>query len=104
MAIKTKVWDAAEHLTSREAMVSYLGAALEDGDPSVIAAALGDIAKAKGMADVARKAGVSRESLYRSLSANGNPELGTFVKIVNSFGLQLSIKAQPKRRKLAAHA
>jgi probable addiction module antidote protein len=65
--LQTQPWDAVEHLETDEDMVAYLDAALEDGDPGVIVAALGDIARAKGMTQVAREAGVGRESLYKAL-------------------------------------
>ncbi|MGO4525387.1 addiction module antidote protein [Microvirga sp. 2MCAF35] len=90
MPLETKPWDPAEHLDSEEAMAAYLDAALEDGDPALISAALGDIARAKGMSQLARDTGLSRESLYRSLSAEGNPELATVVKVMKSLGLRLA--------------
>ena len=85
----TKLWDAAEHLKTEEDIVAYLEAALEDGDPKLVAAALGHIAKAKGMADVARASGLGRESLYKALSPEGNPELATVLKVVEALGLRL---------------
>ena len=69
--------------------IGYLEAAFEEDDPRVVAAALGDIARAKGMSQVAREAGLGRESLYRSLSVEGNPELGTIMKVMRSLGLSL---------------
>ncbi|HEV8119042.1 MAG TPA: addiction module antidote protein [Thermoanaerobaculia bacterium] len=89
MKSKTKRWDAADHLKSRADMAAYLEAALEDGDPSLVAAVLGDIARAKGMTKVAREAGMGRESLYKALSAGGNPELGTILRVVRALGLKL---------------
>jgi probable addiction module antidote protein len=86
---KTKSWDAADHLRSRADIAAYLRAALEDGDPALVAAALGDIARAKGMTKVAREAGLGRESLYKALSAGGNPELGTVLRVVRALGLKL---------------
>ncbi|MCP9835864.1 MULTISPECIES: addiction module antidote protein, partial [unclassified Cyanobium] len=77
------------HLVSSEDQAAYLEAALEDGDPKVIAAALGDIARAKGMTQIARDAGLGRESLYKALSAGGNPEFGTILKVISALGLQL---------------
>jgi probable addiction module antidote protein len=74
---KTRAWDVAEHLETKEDMAAYLEAALEDGDPALVAAALGDIARAKGMADIARETGLGRESLYKALSPEGNPEFAT---------------------------
>ena len=86
---QTSKWDAAEHLTSKEEMAAYLEAALEDGDSGVIAAALGDIARSKGMTQLAKDTGLGRESLYKSLSAEGNPELATILKVVSALGLRL---------------
>lgn len=85
----TTRWDPAEHLESAEDMAAYLEAALEEGDATLIAAALGDIARAQGMTGVARKTGLGRESLYKALSATGNPELATILKVVGALGLQL---------------
>ena len=82
-------WDASEFLETTEQMAAYLEAALEDGDARVIAAALGDIAKAKGMAQVALESGLGRESLYKALSLSGNPELATVLKVVRALGLSL---------------
>jgi probable addiction module antidote protein len=90
MALKTKRWDPAEHLDSEEAIVAYVDAALADGDPSLIAAALGDVARARGMSRVARDTGMSRESLYKALNANGNPEFGTVVRAMKALGLRLT--------------
>lgn len=86
---KTRVWDVVEHLESEEDMAAYLEAALEDGDPAVISAALGDIARAKGMTQIAREAGLGRESLYKALSPEGNPEFSTILKVVRALGLRL---------------
>ena len=68
MAVETTPWDASDFLTSDEAIAAYLDAALEDGDPRVVAMALGNIARAKGMSSVARDAGITREALYKALS------------------------------------
>ena len=86
---KTRIWDPAEHLTTEEDMAAYLEAALQEGDSGLIAAALGDIARAKGMSQIARDAGLGRESLYKALSADGNPEFATIMKVVSALGLQL---------------
>lgn len=91
--IETRPWDAAEHLESQEDMVAYLEAALAEGDASLVAAALGDIARAKGMSEIARDTGLGRESLYKALSPEGNPELATILKVVRSLGLSLHAKA-----------
>ena len=86
---KTRAWDPAEHLITDEDMAAYLEAALQEGDSALIAAALGDIARAKGMSQIARDAGLGRESLYKALSAEGNPELATIMKVIAALGLQL---------------
>ena len=86
---KTRVWDPAEHLITDEDMAAYLEAALQEGDSALIAAALGDIARAKGMSQIARDAGLGRESLYKALSAEGNPEFATIMKVIAALGLQL---------------
>ncbi len=86
---KTKRWDAAHYLKSDGDVIAYLEAAFEDGDSGVVAAALGDIARAKGMTKVARQAGLGRESLYKALSAGGNPELGTVLRVVRALGIKL---------------
>jgi probable addiction module antidote protein len=79
------------YLNNEEARAAYLAAALEDGDPSTVAAALGDIARAKGMTRVAEEAGLGRESLYKALSPTGNPELGTVLRVVQALGLKLNV-------------
>ncbi len=91
---KTKPWDAAEHLETEEDMAAYLEAALDDGDPALVAAALGDIARAKGMSEIARETGLGRESLYKALSPEGNPEFATVLKVVRALGLRLHATAE----------
>jgi probable addiction module antidote protein len=86
---QTSPWDVAEHLETEEDMAAYLEAALEEGDPALVAAALGDIARAKGMSQIARESGLGRESLYKALSPEGNPELATVLKVVRALGLRL---------------
>lgn len=88
----TTPWDPADHLKSQKDMAAYLEAALEQGDTALVAAALGDIARAKGMTQVARDAGLGRESLYKALSPAGNPEFATILKVVAALGLQLHAK------------
>jgi probable addiction module antidote protein len=89
--VKTTPWDATEHLKSEEDIANYLDAAFEDGDPSLVAAALGDVARAKGMSHIAEAAGLGRESLYKALSAEGNPEFATVLKVVQALGLRLKV-------------
>ena len=90
---KTRHWDAADHLETEEDMAAYLEAALEEGDTALVAAALGDIARAKGMTYIAHEAGLGRESLYKALSANGNPAFDTVLKVVRALGLKLHASA-----------
>jgi probable addiction module antidote protein len=86
----TRAWDPAEHLTTEAEAVAYLQASLEEGDTGLIMAALGDIARARGMSDVAKAAGLGRESLYKALSKDGNPAFATVLKVVQALGLKLS--------------
>ena len=94
--IKTTRYDVAEHLRTPEEMAAYLEACLEeaDGDAAFIAKALGNIARAKGMAQVARDAGLSRESLYKALSGDRSPDFDTILKVVEAIGLELNAEAK----------
>lgn len=85
----TSSWDVAEHFETEEDMAAYLDAALEENDPSLIAAALGDIARAKGMLQIAKQTKLGRESLYKALSPDGNPEFATILKVINALDLHL---------------
>jgi probable addiction module antidote protein len=88
----TRPYDVAKHLRTPEEMALYLDACIveSEGDPSFVAKALGDIARAKGMTALARETGLGRESLYKALSSAGNPELGTVLKITRALGLRLA--------------
>ena len=86
---QTRPWDVVEHLKTEEDMAAYLEATLEDGDPALIAAALGDIARAKGMTQISRETGLGRESLYKALSGEGNPSFATILKVITALGVQL---------------
>jgi len=86
----TTKWDAAEHLDGPEAIAAYIDAAMEDGDPAVVAAVLGDVARAIGMTQIAKETGLARESLYRALSADGRPEFATVAKVMKALGLRLA--------------
>jgi probable addiction module antidote protein len=90
MALKTTLWDPSEYLDSPESIAAYLEAAFEDGDPALIAAALGDIARAMGMTQLASRAGVTREALYKALSATGDPRLSTFLGVMKGLGIKLT--------------
>lgn len=102
MPLKTRPYDAAAYLDSEEAIAAYLTEALETNDPALIADALGAVARARGMSEVARSAGISRASLYRALSAEGNPELGTVLRVLNLFKLRLAAVPQHSRKAAAA--
>ena len=93
---KTRPWDPAEHLETEEDMAAYLNVALEDGDLGLIMATLGDIARARKMAVVAQETGLGRESLYKSLSTDGNPEFATVLKVVSALGLRLQATTLPE--------
>jgi probable addiction module antidote protein len=87
--VKTTPFDAAEYLTSDAACASFLEAAFESGDAAHVARAVGVVARARGMSQLARDTGLTREALYRALSKDGNPELGTVLKVVSALGLKL---------------
>src|SRR6266436_7638256 len=89
--IKTIPWDSAEYLKTDEDIANYLEAVFEDGDPALISHALGVIARAKGMSRIAQAAGLGRESLYKALSPEGNPELATVLKVLRALGLKLKV-------------
>lgn len=92
---KTKPFDPAEYLDDKESLAVYMTEALATGDPGFITDALGVIARASGMTEVAREAGLSRESLYRALSADGNPEFATVLRVFHALGLRLSVTPAP---------
>ncbi len=91
MGIKTKPFEVAEFLESEDDMVSYLQTVMEERNLELFRLALSDIAKAKGMTELAETIGVNRQSLYRSLSKNGNPSFATIEKIIHSLGLKLTV-------------
>ena len=89
--IKLRKWDSAEHLKTDEDMVHYLEACLEEAgdDAAFIAKALGTIARAKGMTQLAKETGLGRESLYKALSGEGNPSFATILKVTSALGIKL---------------
>jgi probable addiction module antidote protein len=90
---KTIPWDTADQLETPDDIAAYLEAAFEDGDPELIAHALGVVARAKGMTDIAKRAGLGRQSLYKALSPDGRPEFATVLTVVRALGLKLTITA-----------
>jgi probable addiction module antidote protein len=95
--VTTSPYDSAEYLNSAEAISAYIEDALETDDPVFIAKALGTVARARGMSQVAKKAGLSRESLYKALGPGGNPEFGTIIRVMHALGLKFSIAATNSR-------
>ena len=91
MAVTLRRWDASDYLETTDDMLTYLDEAARSGDSALLQAALGDIAKAKGMAEIARAAGVGRESLYKSLSTTGNPSFQTVAKVIDALGGQMTV-------------
>ncbi len=98
MALELKEWDSAKHLKTEEHIAAYLEACFEEAgdDPIFIAHALGVVARARGMSDVANRTGLNRENLYRALSGDGNPEFGTILKVLSALGLQITVKQANK--------
>ena len=94
---KIRPYDVAEHLRTPEEMAAYLEACLDEpgADAAFIAKALGDVARAKGMSEVANSAGLSRESLYKALSGERSPDFATILKVIHALGLRLQISAGP---------
>lgn len=93
MALETFPYDTAAFLKTKEDIVAYLEAVFEDGDPALITAALGDIARAEGMTEVARQTGLTRASLYKALSPEGRPEFVTVLKVIKALGLRITVAA-----------
>lgn len=98
--IKLRKWDSAEHLQTDEDMALYLEACLEEAgdDPAFIVKALGTIARAKGMSQLARDTGLGRESLYKALSGEGNPSFATIIKVIGALGVQLHATQRTRPR------
>ncbi|QWD74529.1 putative addiction module antidote protein [Polynucleobacter sp. TSB-Sco08W16] len=86
-------FDVVDYLKTEKDIAGYLSAVLEDGDPALFVAAIGDIAKAKGMTEIAKKSGVTRESLYRALKIEARPRFETVAKVVHALGMKLSVHA-----------
>jgi probable addiction module antidote protein len=96
MALKLKPFDPAKYLDSDEAVAEYLTAIIEDHDPALLAAALGDIARARGMSEIARASGLTREALYKALRPDAQPRFDTVARVCAALGVRLV--AQPVGR------
>ena len=93
MPIETRTWDAAEVLNTPADIAAYLDAYLEDGTPQELLRAVATIARSRGMSDLARQTGISREALYRAFSENGNPTLDTLLRVMKALGVRLAVAA-----------
>jgi len=92
MSIETKPFDAAKYLDTPESQAELVADALESGDATYLTHALGVVARARGMSEIAKNTGITREGLYKALSAEGDPRLSTFLGVIKSLGLQISVK------------
>jgi probable addiction module antidote protein len=95
---KTTRFEAADYLDNEERQAAYITAALETGNPDFVRDALGIVARARGMAEIAKSAGLNRESLYKALGQSGNPEFGTVMRVMHAMGLTLSARAVDTKR------
>ena len=95
MPLKTTLFDPADYLTTAEGVEEYLRAAFETEDPAFITDALGVVARAKGMSQLATDTGLTRQALYKALSAEGNPEFATVLKVANALGFRLKPQRLP---------
>lgn len=89
---KTTPFDPADYLSSEDDIVEYLKVWMEDGSPQEIARAIGDVARSKGMTEIAKKTGLGRQALYTALSENGNPTLETLTMVLSALGLELTVQ------------
>ncbi|TXN50434.1 putative addiction module antidote protein, partial [Methylobacterium sp. WL2] len=92
MPVETFTYDTAEHLQTPEDIALYIEAIMEDGDPALLAEAIGVVARARGMTQIAQETGRSREQLYRTLSEKGNPQLDTLMAVLRAIGVRLSVR------------
>ena len=93
MSVKTTPFDSADYLKTDQDMADYINACLEENDPALTAHAVGVVARARGMAQLAKDAHLSRESLYKALSTDGNPSFATMMKVIDALGLKLTVSA-----------
>mgnify|MGYP002777362982 CR=1 FL=1 len=92
MGVKTSPFDPADFLSSEDDIIAYLKVWMEDGTPQEIARAIGDVARSKGMSEIAKQAGLGRQALYTALSENGNPTLETLTAVLKAMGLELTVQ------------
>ncbi len=102
MVLKTRVFDPANYLQDEASQAEFLSITCEDGTPAEIAHALGVVARARGITDLARKTGLTRQALYKALSGEGNPGMATIVKVAEALGYRLSLVKIPVERQDAA--
>ncbi|MBV8446893.1 MAG: putative addiction module antidote protein [Hyphomicrobiales bacterium] len=102
MSVRTRDYDPAHYLDNDDSIEEYLAATCEDGDPAEIAHALGVVARSRGIADLAKKTGLTRQALYKALSGEGNPELGTIAKVARALGYRLALVRAARSRRRAA--
>jgi probable addiction module antidote protein len=95
MVTKTYPFDASEYLDDNETIAVYLDEALATGDAALVAKCLGDVARARGMTEIAAEAGLTRASLYKALSSEGNPEFATVLRVIQALKLRLSVATEP---------
>lgn len=103
MTLKTAPFDAAEYLATPEAIAAYLNDAIAGGSVDELIAALGTVARAKGMSDIARSTGLGRESLYKALSGTSKPEFATITRVIASLGLRMSVTPAPRQVRRQPH-
>lgn len=95
MPSKTTAYDVADYLTSDDRVAAYIELAMEEGDPKAIATALGNVARARGMTQLAKDTGLTREALYRALAPDGNPTLATLAAVLDAMGLRMRVEPKP---------
>jgi probable addiction module antidote protein len=100
--VESRIYDPARYLEGQEAIEEYLAATCEDGTPAEIAHALGVVARASGVSDLARRTGLTRQALYKALSGEGNPEFATIAKVAEALGLRLQFVRDDKGERTAA--
>lgn len=93
MDVQFSQYETADYLQSEEDIAAYLDAVMEDGDPGLIAAAFGDVARARNLSELARNVGMSRQGLNKALSGNGNPSFATVLKVAHALGLHFTVRA-----------